>query len=560
MRKSRARWFGQGSLARGVMIGRIWYGTTKIVAETTNLHLAGFDVISTVLSKPVAEGKFPRAINSQGKYMRRVAVLVFMASLTTFAAASSPQLGLNLAKCTVGSARVPARCGTFTVYEDRAAASGRTVAIPLVVIPAKHPAHRAIFWNPGGPGGGAVDAADSIADGSSAKELMDLHAQYDIVLANNRGVGGPNAQQCDLSPPAHPEYYFLQLWPDALLSACHKRLAANANLSLYSSSISADDLDDIRAALGYPKIALDGDSYGTFFFLVYMRQHPDHVESAILQGVAPPMLLKIPLEDAAGSELAIDQLIAACKQDANCEAHFPHFKEHFAAVAHRFDGAGAIKVRIENAATKQPEDVLLSKEVFADRLRQALYSAGPAAYVPYIIERAYLRDYVPLGHLIEAVTQGLASLVDLGLNLSVTCAEDIPFITEDAVGRTSAGSFEGDARVRAQQRACKIWNIQPVPASFNQPVRSTAPVLMISGTDDPATPPNFATRELRYLPNGKQILLQGASHGDSSTCIERLLVEFVLAGSALHLNATSCTASFHRPRFATSLTGFSEAF
>jgi hypothetical protein len=79
---------------------------------------------------------------------------------------------------------------------------------------------------------------------------------------------------------------------------------------------------------------------------------------------------------------------------------------------------------------------------------------------------------------------------------------------------------------------------------------------MISGTDDPATPPNFATLELRYLPNAKQVLLRGASHGDSSACTEHLLVKFVLAGSAQHLDTASCTASFHRPPFATSMTGF----
>ncbi len=516
----------------------------------------GVERISTISYSRLQKGdNFAPSITALRKHMKRLALLVFLASLITFAAAPSAHLGLNLSPCTVGSAKLPARCGTFIVYEDRAAATGRTVEIPLVVIPADHPSHRAIFWNPGGPGGAAVDAADGIADRSFAKELMALHGDYDIVLANNRGVGGPDAQQCDLSPPAHPEYYFLQLWPDALLKACRDRLAARANLSLYSSNISADDLDDMRAALAYPKIVLDGDSYGTFFFFIYMRQHPEHVESAIFQGVAPPALLKIPLEDAAGSQLAMDRVIAACAQDAKCKSHFPQFKEHFAAVAHRFD-AGPIKVRIENAATKHPQDVLLSKEVFADRLRQALYNAGPAAYVPYIIERAYQGDYVPLGRLIEAVTQGFAHDVEFGLNLSVTCAEDIPFITEDAVRRTSAGTFEGDARVRAQQRACKIWNVRPVAASFDQPVRSSAPVLMISGTDDPATPPDFATRELQYLPNGKQVLLQGASHGDETDCTDDLLVKFVMAGGAQHLNTSSCTASFHRPPFATSMAGF----
>lgn len=491
--------------------------------------------------------------------MRRIAVLTFLASLTTVAAAPAPHLGLNLASCTVGSAKLPARCGTFIVYEDRAAKSGRTLAIPLVVIPAGHPSQLAIFYNPGGPGGGAVDAADVIADRSAAKELMSLHDRYDIVLANNRGVGGPNAQPCDVAPAAHPESYFLQLWPDALIKACRDRLAANANLSLYNSSISADDLDDIRVALGYPKIVLDGDSYGTFFFFVYMRQYPEHVESAILQGVAPPAFLKIPLEDASGSQLAMNRLIAACAQDAACKAHFPHFKEHFYALTRRFD-AGPLKVRIENSGTQQPQDVLLSKEVFADHLRQALYSSGPAAYVPYIIERAYLGDYVSLGRLLDVVARGLSHSLDMGLNLSVTCAEDLPFITESEVRRTSAGTFEGDVRVRAQQRACKIWNVKPIRASFNQPVRSSAPVLMISGTADPATPPEFAARELPYLSHGKQILLRGASHGDSTPCTDHLLVEFVRTHGVLPPNEASCTTSFHRPPFATSMAGFSDAF
>lgn len=491
--------------------------------------------------------------------MKRLAFLACIASLAAGAAAPSPRLGLNMTNCMLGSKKVPARCGTFTVYEDRAARSGRTIAIPLVVIPADHPMHRAIFWNPGGPGGGAVDAASAIADGSVAKELMSLHDRYDIVLANNRGVGGANAQHCDLYTSAHPEYYFLQNWPDASLKTCRDRLAADANLSLYNSSISADDLDDMRAALGYPKIVLDGDSYGSFFFFVYMRQHPQHVESAVLEGVAPPAFLIIPMEDAPGAQLAMDKLIAACHQDAQCSTHFPKFKEHFAAVARRFD-TGPVKVRIENEATKRPQDVLLSKEVFADRLRQALYTAGPGAYVPYMVERAYAGDYGPLGQLINVVTQGMGGALDLGLNLSVTCAEDIPFITEADIRRTSTGSFEGDARVRAQQRACKIWNVKPVPASFNRPVRSNAPVLMISGTDDPATPPDYATRELPYLPNGKQVLVKGASHGDETACTEHLKVEFVLAGSVSHLNGASCTASFHRPPFATSMAGFSEAF
>ena len=493
--------------------------------------------------------------------MRSLRVAIVLAGATALVAAGSAPpaltLGLHLTACTVGKSKVPARCGTFVVYEDRDAGAGRAIALRLVVLRAEHPTGRAIFWNPGGPGASAVAFAPFIADGAIAKDLSQLRRRYDVVLVDNRGIGGTHAQQCNLTPAAHPETYFSQLWPDGLLAACRTRLALNANLSLYGTSLAADDLDDIRAALGYSKIVLSGGSYGTFFALVYMRQHPDRVESAVLDGVAPPHLLIVPLEDAAGAELAMRDLIADCGRDAACDASFPRFAEHFAEVVRRFD-KGPISIRIRNSMTKKPQTVRLSKEVFAERLRQALYDPGAAAYVPYIVERAYHGDGVPLGVLVETVTQGLAAEVALGLNLSVTCAEDIPFITEADVRRTSAHSFEGDVRVRAQQRACRIWNVDAVSSSFNVPVQSNAAVLMISGSDDPATPAAFAAEQLAYLPNAKRVLVKGAGHATEIPCTDRLKVAFVLAGSARGLDVSSCSGAFHRPRFQTSIAGLGD--
>lgn len=488
--------------------------------------------------------------------LSRLAVLAASFFLGSAIAPSPPSgLGLHLSPCTMGKTKVPARCGTFVVYEDRAAMSGRTIALPVIVLHARHPNGRALVWNPGGPGATSTQFAPFIADGQFLRQIDRLRDHYDIAFLDNRGTGGAYPQQCDLAPRAHPESYFRQIWPDSLLAACRARLASHANLSLYTTNMAADDLDEFRAAMGYPKLVLDGNSYGTYFYLVYIRRHQDRVESAILDGVAPPRILIIPMEDAYGAQLAMDLLVAACKGDAKCNAHFPDFGAHFAALAHRFDN-GPIEVTIQNPATKRLQTVALSKEVFADRLRQTLYTAGPAAYVPYIVERAYHGDYVPLGRMIDAATQGLASILGSGINLSVTCAEDIPFITEEDIARTSAGSFEGDARVRAQQRACKIWNVAAVSPDFNQPVRSDVPVLMVSGTDDPTSPQKYGKMELQYLPNGRRVLVTGASHGFETPCVDKLMVDFVRAGSAKNLDVDACSASFARPPFAMSMNGF----
>lgn len=247
------------------------------------------------------------------------------------------------------------------------------------------------------------------------------------------------------------------------------------------------------------------------------RRHPKHVESIVLEGVAPPHFYIIPLPMARGAQTAIDGLESACRSNAACAAHFPGFAAHFAAVVRRFD-AGPVTLSVENTATHKAQRVQLSKEVFVETIRHAMYVPAEAN----------------------------------GLNLSVTCAEDIPFITEQAVVRDSSGTFEGDARVRAQQRACRIWHVAPVSVDFIKPVRSNAPILMISGSDDPATPPSYGRAALAYLPHARQMLVPGASHdSDYPPCVDATIVAFIRARSPAGLKFGRCIAAYHRPSFAT---------
>ncbi|MBV8344857.1 MAG: alpha/beta fold hydrolase [Candidatus Eremiobacteraeota bacterium] len=459
--------------------------------------------------------------------------------------------------CTAGQARVSSTCGTYTVYENRATRSGRTIDLSFIVIKAAHPSHRAIVWNPGGPGASSTASADAVADGGFPRELSALRDRYDVLLVDNRGTGKSAPQLCNFAPADRPALYFMGLWPDALVRGCRAKLARTADLSLYTTSNAADDLDELRAALGYPALVLDGGSYGTRFYLDYARRHPSSVESIVLDGVAPPGLLIIPLEDAKGAQDAVTHVITACRADVACNANFPSLEAHFDALVQRFD-RGPVPVPLEDAASKRVNLVRLSKEVFADRLRQLLYDPAGAAYAPFIIQRAYLGDYAPLATMVDMVAQGLSQEVAGGLNLSVTCAEDVPFITESDVARTSASSFEGDLRVRAQQRACRIWDVAPAPASFVRPVRSDAPILMISGTDDPTSPPAYAREALRYLRNARMLLVRNASHGTETRCGDRIIVEFIRARSAKGLDLKSCENEYHRPPFATSMAGFGD--
>jgi pimeloyl-ACP methyl ester carboxylesterase len=476
-----------------------------------------------------------------------VAVTFLLPAWSNTAKATVPRLVTH--PCIEGKSKVRALCGSFRVYENRAARTGRTIELGFILLLAQHRSGRTIYFNPGGPGAPATEYAGFIADGQILPALRTLRDRYDILLLDNRGMGESHPLDCSsIYAEKDPGPYFLQLWPSAALRACRARDARTTDLSAYTTDYAADDLNDLREALGYRKIVLATGSYGTYFSLVYMRRYPQTVESAVLDGVAPPHLLIVPLEDAYGAQLAMNDVIAECAADRLCHRRAPLLAEHFAAVVHRFDH-GPITVTIRNVATHRLQRVQLSLEVFADRLRQVLYDEEGAAYVPFIIEQAYRGNYLPVGSMVNLITLGFAQELDIGANLSYACAEQLPFISEAAVVRTSANSFQGDTRVRAEQEACRIWNVQSVPASEDAVVRSSLPVLMVSGTNDPTSPAIYAQQELPYLPNARIILQRGAGHGATTACTDRLIVEFVLDRSARHLAAGSCAGSFHRPPF-----------
>jgi pimeloyl-ACP methyl ester carboxylesterase len=88
-----------------------------------------------------------------------------------------------------------------------------------------------------------------------------------------------------------------------------------------------------------------------------------------------------------------------------------------------------------------------------------------------------------------------------------------------------------------------------VPSDDAEPVRSEAPVLLLSGDLDPVTPPAWADVALRTLPNGRHIVAPGA-HGLGGRCITQIVADFIRSGSTKDLE-TSCSAEVGLPPFVT---------
>jgi len=488
---------------------------------------------------------------------RRLALLLAALVLAPFAPARAeldlgPVAAVDVKPhpCRIAGLKETVRCATRAVWEDRAARKGRKIGLNVVILPALGPAlgpDRApdpVFVLGGGPGEGiAAEAADQV------ENVASLRKHRDVVLVDQRGTGRSNPLACELYGPGNADPVKLAgpLFPEAEVRRCRARLAKVADLTLYTTPIAMDDLDDVRAWLGYDRIDLVGGSYGTRAAQVYVQRHGEHVRSAVLIGVAP-LDEALPTHHAYAGQRAVDLLFAECARDPACHAAFPDPGRELREVMARVDRG--VEVQVDDPAAHRKVAVRPSRGLVAEGVSYVLYD-NDGAELPRTVHRAYRGDLAPLVATSIAQRKRLSLGLDDGMYFSVTCAEDLPFLDAAEAARLAAGTLLGDYRVREQRRACALWPRAAIPAGLRAPLRSDVPMLLVSGERDPVTPPEFGERVMKGLSHGFHVVIPHGGHGSGGgACLDGLITRFVERGSAAGLDA-SCLRAIKPPRWKT---------
>lgn len=450
---------------------------------------------------------------------------------------------LLLQPCRVAEVNGEARCGMYEVYEDRRARSGRKLKLKVVVLPAlgQRPLSDPVFVLHGGPGGAATTLASF-----AAENFAPLRRERDIVLVDQRGTGGSNPLNCDLYPSLSAALG--DLFPVDAIRACRAQLEPQADLRLYTTPIAMDDLDDVRAALGYERINLYGASYGTRAAQVYIQRHPAHVRSMILVAVAA-MDYMTSLPFAREGQRAMDLLLDRCAADEACRAAFPKLREEFKTVLDRLASSPG-KTQVLDPFTNKLAAVEVSRGVFASTLHYSLYVPATASQIPQFIHQAHENNFRPIARETLRFRRELAGMVSFGMFLSVTCAEDAPLIDLKVAAREANGTFLGDYWAQQLARACELWPRGELPRGYRTPVKSDTPVLLLSGRLDPVTPPKWAEEVAQHLPNSLHVVIPQGSHFfvDPAGCVNNVMVEFIKQGSVKGIN-TSCVGNLPQTPF-----------
>ena len=466
----------------------------------------------------------------------RAVVAVALLAMLAKESLAAPGRGFTgkLKPCRVPDVEEEVLCGRHEVYENRAAGTGRKIALNIVVLPAKTPdvaPDPLVFL----AGGGVVPATRYA--GFLSRAFPDLRLRRDILLIDQRGSGASNGLDCELSTDAaNAEYRDEARFLEAV-RRCRKDLERKADLRYYTTPLAMDDLDEVRGWLGYPRLNLYGASYGTQAAMVFLRQHPERVRSVVLQGVVPldvPMWIEYPRN----SQQALDQAFATCARQQGCHDAFPNLAQEFSALLERL-AEKPVKVKVSES------EIPIDAEILRFFVTSVLYSAERIHDLPLLIHLAHAGDYQPLAR--KLAFRG-GSEIPKGVYLSIVCNEEIDFDAA-ALPAATAGTFLGAFRLGREVLACKEWPRGWLPKDYRAPVRSNVPALVLTGALDHATPPRYGERLARSLANARHLVLPNRGHNDIDPCVSGMIQAFVTAGDLKDLD-TSCLAKTEDLSFA----------
>ena len=475
-------------------------------------------------------------------------LLLLLSPAATLALPDSNQIEFSNCTLTLPGTHLTAdaRCGFHEVAENPANPDGRKISLHVALAPATGKAVEPdpVFFFAGGPGQAASETWVMLRS-----TLNKIRKKRDIVMIDQRGTGQSNKLDCksEVTEDLNQEIDL-----DLVLEETQKCLAdLDGDPRFYTTTIAMGDYDIVRRAMGYDKINIMGVSYGTRAAQVYLRSFPETVRSVTLDSVIP-MQLALGQEHAPMLDQSVAAVFADCAADETCNELFPGHAQELN------DLFGQLRdepreITLINPVTGQAQPMRLDADTLAVAIRFLSYASETQALIPLLVHEALTTgDLTRLASQATLVMAGLNEMLARGMELSVLCAEDYPFIDTSA---DYSGTLMGNLMLEIIELQCKVWPRGEVPDGFHQPVVSDLPVLLMSGERDPVTPPHYATLAAETFSNNLNLVARGRSHSVMKhVCMRDITTQFIDSGSVDDLD-TGCVADIRPAPFFTSLLG-----
>jgi pimeloyl-ACP methyl ester carboxylesterase len=425
-------------------------------------------------------------------------------------------------------------CATLTVPLDHNAPDGDTIDLALVRAPATSDRKGAVLMNPGGPGASGFDFV--AMNGTGIQSQMGLDG-FDIVGFDPRGVDRSNGIRCvddaftdahlylDDSPDTPEEQALLDEETQGFVDGCKARYGDT--LQFYSTDFTARDMDLIRQGMGDDQISYLGVSYGTYLGAVYATLFPDHVRSMVLDSAYEPngdTVEEQYLTNLVGFEGAFNDWAKWCQDDTACPFNSTDVGARWDALRVQLDG-NPITVASGRAVNQSTLDVATTA---------ALYSEASWPVLADALAKAESGD----GEGILALADDYNGRKNDGTfdtlfqsNRVIECASGIERRPPDDPAALLAKIKEQAPRWGADVTLDDLTDttgdcadLMPDQNVVELNYTGDGPVVIIGGTNDPATPIRWAEEMTAEMgPSARMVTFTGEGHGQllASTCVTK---------------------------------------
>ncbi|WP_344479656.1 alpha/beta hydrolase [Nonomuraea monospora] len=429
-------------------------------------------------------------------------------------------------------------CGKLQVPLDHAQPGGEKIDLALIRVKATGERLGSLVFNFGGPGASGVDSM-AVAAPAFAK----LGTRYDLVSFDPRGVDRSAGVTCgdefakSLAADADADQDAMS---KELAQACQRE--SGKVLPHVGTVNAAKDLDLLRAALGDQRLNYFGLSYGTHLGAVYATHFPKNVGRFVLDSAFDPSVTYE--ERAVIQATGFDQALEAFAEDC---------------VAKSCELGG------------DPATVVKTVEDFVEGLKTNPIKVGDRELTFWlgqlaVITPLYAKQSWPvLEQATAAARKGNATILlaladsytgrrpDGTYNTMMTslaainCADYAERPTAAQMKRVNERikdifpvlSFDG-----ISSGTCEHWPVRGDDAARRIDATGSAPILVVGGKGDPATPFQWATSLTEKLRTGVLLTYEGEGHGAYLTgdgCVMKTVDAYVIEGK-VPAAGTTCAA------------------
>jgi pimeloyl-ACP methyl ester carboxylesterase len=411
-----------------------------------------------------------------------------------------------------------ANCGTLVVPENWEIASSRLIALPVVRIPASgQDPTEPVFWLAGGPGGPNIywEPPDWLLE------------KHDVVMVGYRGVEGTVVLSCpevnrllkthtgkDLfSKQARTEY------TPAVKQCAAFHQEAGVDLSGYMIPGVVEDMEAARIALGYGRINLFSESYGTRVAQIYAYMHPDSLNRLVLIGVNTPGHF---IWDPAVFDKMIEYISELCAQDVNCSGRTSDFAQTMYAVNQNMPERWLVFNIDPDTARLGTQSLLFSNSTMP-MILDAYLAAGEGDPSGLAMMNL-IASMIPLDQVINGDTFSKGGTTDL---------EKYGGIESVSLGNSILGAPLSEL---IWPLAIE-WPIELISKDLREFQESDVEMLLINGTVDFSTPPTALDEAKPYFHDTQIVLLPEFSHVEDvytlqQEAFERLITSYYDTGVA----------------------------